>query len=84
MSEYERQRIPLNVVALNPSPEDERFFRRLLREPDALSFAQLPSARSREPSGATFPIALVAAAIAAAVALAGLELWGARLTWRTA
>jgi hypothetical protein len=84
MGEYERGGIPLNVVALNPSPEDERFFRRLLREPDALSFARLPSERVSEPTGATFPIALAVLAVAAALALAGLELWGARLTWRTA
>jgi hypothetical protein len=84
MSEYKREGIPLNVVALNPSPEDARFFRRLLRDPDALRFARLPEERAPKPEGAEFPAALAAAALAAAVALAALEFWAARLTWRTA
>jgi hypothetical protein len=84
MNEYERERLPLSVVSLNASSEDERFFRRLLREPDALTSARLPNERASAPTGATFPAALAVAAVVAALALAALELWGARLTWRGA
>lgn len=84
MAEYERGGIPLSVVALNPAPEDERFFRRLLREPDALSLARLPRERLAEPEGAELPLLLAAGTLLAALGLAVNELWGARLVWREA
>ena len=82
MAEVEAEGTPLSVVGLNPSPEDERFFRRLLREPEQLRFAQLPAQRAPAPEGASLPLTLIAAALVATVALAVALLWGARLGWR--
>jgi hypothetical protein len=82
LSELEAAGTKVSIVGLNPSPEDERFFRRLLREPGELRFARLPTQRAEAPSGAAFPWPLVAASLAAAAALALALLWGARLTWR--
>ncbi|MGE5689359.1 MAG: vWA domain-containing protein [Pseudomonadota bacterium] len=84
LAELETAGTKVSVVALNPSPEDERFFRRLLREPGELRFARLPMQRASTAEGASFPWPLVAASLAAAGALGVAVLWGARLTWRQA
>jgi hypothetical protein len=84
IGELEEDGTPLSIVALNPAPEDERFFRRLLRDPEELRFARLPAQRRAAPAGAAFPWALAAAALAVSGALAGALAWGARLTWRPA
>jgi hypothetical protein len=82
MAEIEDAGTPLSVVALHPAHEDERFFRRLLREPEQLRFARLPAQRAPAPEGASLPTTLIAAALVATVALAVALLWGARLGWR--
>ena len=79
--EYEHRRIALRIVGLDPDPEDERFFRRLL--PTAAAAVPRPRTldRARTDERAAFPTPLVAAALALALALAGNELWCARITW---
>ena len=52
MLDYERRGVPLRVVGLNPSPEDERFVRRLLRRPEDLVAATLPGERTASASAA--------------------------------
>lgn len=82
LEQLQRRGLVIRVVGLNPAPEDERFFARLLAEPDALRRATLdaPSAGSAR---AHFPLALVAVGVLLALALAGYELWRARLRWGT-
>ena len=43
---YSRRSIPLNVVALDPAPEDREFFLELLDNPGAISNVQLPTAQT--------------------------------------
>ena len=43
---YSRRSIPLNVVALDPAPEDREFFLELLDNPGAISNVQLPTAQA--------------------------------------
>lgn len=81
---YRDERLPLHVVGLNPSSEDERYFRNLVRGGGSYAQAHLPG---EQPEGMTrtgFPVWLVAVALAVALALAANEVAGARLTWRTA
>ena len=81
----ERRRDALYVVALNPSPEDERFFRRLLREPDELRFARLPAERCCRAGGRHLPGCTGGSGgRLRRLALAAARAWGARLTWRAA
>jgi hypothetical protein len=70
----------VRVVGLNPAPEDERLFVRLLGEPDAVAQATLdaPAAAS---TGADVPWTLLALGLLLALALASHELWRARLRW---
>lgn len=66
---FRESRIPLEVVGLNPSPEDERFVRRLLPRGGEIALAPLPEehvAGAHEP----FSAALVAVALAAAASVA--------------
>jgi hypothetical protein len=79
---YRNERIGLHVVGLNPSPDDERIFRRFVRGTGSFSQAHLPGAASAGAAEASFPVWLVAAALALVLLLAGHELWDARLTWR--
>jgi hypothetical protein len=76
----DRRGVAVRVVGLNPAPEDERFFARLLAEPESLRRATL-----EEPSASgvrvSFPLPFVALAALLAVALAAHELWRARLRW---
>ena len=74
---FRRLGIPVRVVGLNPSPEDERYMERLLRRPADLSPATLPGEESD--SGGAVRLSLVLAALAAAVALALRELLLTRL-----
>jgi hypothetical protein len=74
---FRRLGIPVRVVGLNPSPEDERYMERLLRRPADLTPAALPG-EARE-SARGIRGALVLAALAAAVALAARELVLTRL-----
>jgi hypothetical protein len=70
----------VRVVGLNPSPEDERLFARLLGEPGAVAQATLdaPVAAS---TGADIPWTLLALGLLLALAVAAHELWRARLRW---
>ena len=70
---YQRLGIPVRVVSLNASPEDERYVARLLRRPTDLSVATLPGADSGGGHG-TVRLSLFLAALAAAAALALREL----------
>jgi hypothetical protein len=80
---YRQDGIPLHVVGLNPSPEDERLFRRLVQGTGSFSRARLPSER-RGSGDTAFPAWLAAVALVLAAGLAVNELWGARLTWASA
>ena len=82
LERLQRRGLVVRVVGLNPAPEDERFFGRLLAEPDALRRATLeaPSASSAR---ARFPLVLVALGVILALTLAAFELWRARLRWGT-
>ena len=79
--EYRRAGIPLYVVGLNPSPEDEAFMRRVVPPNGQFTTASLPGggdARSRAP----LPVGLIALAAAAALLAAGLLVASERLRWR--
>jgi hypothetical protein len=79
---FVRQGIPLQVVALNPAPEDERVFRDILDKPTALVSLR-PTRRqpSREEQLAQFPSGLVAAGGILLVVLGANEVALARLSW---
>lgn len=84
---YEARGIALRVVGLNPTPGDAAFFRRLLRDDDAVVEARLPGEGRLEGQrrvSSSFPTGLVVAACILLVLLAANELWAARLTWRRA
>jgi hypothetical protein len=82
LDELEATGTTVRVVALNPAPEDERLFARLLGEPDALARATL-DAPIGAPTEAAFPWLLVTFGLLVALALAAHELWRARLRWKT-
>ena len=70
----------VRVVALNPDPEDQRLFRRLLDEPDAVAPATL-EAPAADGAGAEVPWTIVVLVLLVALAVAAHELWRARLRW---
>jgi hypothetical protein len=70
----------LRVVSLNASPEDERFFRRVVRKDDLVR-APLAAAPASSAHSASLPAALAAAAVALALLLAAHELLFTRLDW---
>lgn len=78
---YRREGIPLSVVGLNPSSEDERLFRRFVGSTGSFSRAPLGSEQSRGSSGASFPGWLAVVALGLVLLLAVNELVCARLTW---
>jgi len=78
---YRRLGFALRVVALNPSPENERAFQRLLPDRNGISHARL-RARAEASSRTALPRALLVLAVAVAAFLAAFELWSAWLTWR--
>jgi hypothetical protein len=84
LTEFEREGLRLQIVSLNASPEDERFFARVLGGPKHLRPARLPGEQVEQPDRATLPLALAAAALAAVLLLAANELRFARLTWEGA
>lgn len=87
--EYERDRIPIRIVAVNPQPEDERFFRSAL-QPVGGSVTTLRAGvfgvASGGEGGSAFPVALVVLAALIALLLAlnehllGTLDWGRRET----
>ena len=74
---FRRVGIPVRVVGLNPSAEDERYMKRLLRRPADLSPAALPG--EERGGGGSVKLPLLLAALAVAVALALRELLLTRL-----
>jgi hypothetical protein len=78
---YRRDRIPLRVVGLNPSPEDQQFFQRLIGKQGAITSAHLPDGASAVSGRGGFPWLLAGLALAAALALAVNELLLTRLDW---
>jgi hypothetical protein len=80
---YRHEAVRLKIVALNPAPNDEQRFARLLGSASDISHAPLPGERTTS-SAARFPLWLAALAIAIAIALAANELFDARLTWDAA
>jgi hypothetical protein len=80
---YRHANIPVRVVALDPQPKDQQLFGRLLEQAATVEQGRLPGERATL-SGAPVPPLLTALAALVAMALAANELWGARLTWRSA
>jgi hypothetical protein len=77
---YRRDHVPVHVVGLNPTPSDSLFFQRLLQPSPVI--AEAPTLDQAAPHDITpFPWALVALALTAAAALAGLALWAPTLDW---
>ncbi len=80
---YQRERIPLRVVAIDPTAENERFFQGLLG-----ARPQRPRASGSSPAAGSssngLRVALFAVAALFLVLLAVNELACARLTWRSA
>jgi hypothetical protein len=74
---FRRLGIPVRVVGLNPSLEDERYIKRLLRRPADLSPALLPG--EDRGGGGRIKLSLLLVALAAAVALGLRELLLTRL-----
>ena len=72
----------MKVVALNPAPNDQQRFQRLLGKAAQISQAQLPGDRVAA-TGASFPVAMAVLAVVIALALAANELFSARLTLET-
>ena len=87
LAEYEREQIPLRVLGLSPSRDDQEFFERIVGEEAIVSSAELAPRREGRQAGAletsdAFPAALVAAALVLLLALAANEHWSVRLRWR--
>jgi hypothetical protein len=83
LAAYRRDRVPVRVIGLDPTPQDVLLFQRLIGP--AASIAQAPTLNQVPPHAVTpFPWTLVALAAAAAAALALLEAWSPRLDWGTA
>jgi hypothetical protein len=80
---YRKLGIPLRVVGLNPSPEDQRLVQRLLARPGDLDRAPTSSDVGSRSRGSS-PLPLVLLALAAAIALAALLVLAERLRWRVA
>ena len=70
----------MKVVALNPAPNDQQRFQRLLGKAAQITQAHLPGDRVAATS-ASFPVAMAVLAVVIALALAANELFSARLTW---
>ena len=83
LAAYRRDRLPVRVIGLSPTPQDVLLFQRLIGP--AASIAQAPTLNEVPPHAVTpFPWTLVVLAAAAAAALALLEGWSPRLDWGTA
>ena len=81
---FRREGLPLTVVGLSPDPQDERLFKELLPQ-GAVGLAAQPGLSGsgsglEQRSGA--PVALIAVALLALLALAANELLNGRLAWR--
>jgi hypothetical protein len=80
LAAYHRDRIPVRIVGLNPSPQDVTLFGRLVGP--GTTIAQAPTLEEAPTHRVTaFPTALVILALIAAAALAAREWWSPRLEW---
>jgi hypothetical protein len=82
LEEYQRNAIPVRVVALNPTPSDEELFTKLLGPSAPIAQGALPNGTPATHTHAPFPWLLVGLALAAAALLAAFEAWAPALTWR--
>jgi hypothetical protein len=80
---YVREGIPLRVVGIDPTPENDRFFQGLLQSRPLRVQAGRSSAIVQSSSSSGLPVALVAVAALLLVLLAVNEHACARLTWST-
>jgi hypothetical protein len=83
---YQQSHIPLEIVALNPTPADAEFFKNLLGTQALFQTAQLPT--SAEAAGklaltGTFPTAFVVVGCVGILLLAVNEWWAEPLRWRS-
>jgi hypothetical protein len=77
---YRRDRVPVRIVGLDPSPGDVSLFTRLLSpQPVVVEAPTLAEAPPRDTT--PFPWVLVALASAAAGAYATSSAWAPRLVW---
>lgn len=80
---YRRDRIPLRVVGLNPTPDDAALFQRLAGSTHAVVQAPPPVGPRRAGAASTeFPWTLVALTLASACLLAAGAAWAPRLDWQ--
>jgi hypothetical protein len=77
---YRQANIPVRVVALDPQPNDQQLFARLLERAATVEHARLPGERAST-TGAPVPEWLAALTVAVALVLGANELWAARLDW---
>ena len=78
---YRQQGIDIRIVALNPSPQDQDLFAKLLGQASHITQAHLPGDRTAV-SRSPFPVGLALLAVVLAVTLALYEFFSTRLTWR--
>jgi hypothetical protein len=77
---YRHLGIPIEVVGLNPSPEDFNFMQRLIPPGSGMVSAHLPG-EQRHVARASFPVSVVVLAAVLALVLAGLLAMTDRLRW---
>lgn len=83
MFAFRAEHVAVRVVALNPSPNDQALFEKLLGAATHLTQARLPGDRQTT-SSPGFPYALGVLALLIALALAANELYGRSLSWEAA
>lgn len=84
---FQDRKIPLEIVALDPTAANADFFRRLLGTEAVFQEATLPTdkqARGQLELTGTFPVALALFAALAVALLTVNEWWAAPLRWRSA
>lgn len=83
---YQQRQIPLEVVGLNPNPNDAEFVKSLLGPQAITQIAQLPhgaNAAGKIGLVSSFPKTLAIAVLAIVLLLTLDEWWGEPLRWRT-
>jgi hypothetical protein len=81
---FQNQKIPLEIVALDPTPSNADFFRRLLGDKAIFQKAELPTgaqARGQLELTGTFSVALALFAVLVIALLTLNEWWAAPLRW---
>jgi hypothetical protein len=81
---YRRDHVPLRIVGLNPSTQDEAFFHQLAGPSTPIVQSGVAAPGPQPHNRTPFPWVYVALVLAGAVALAANELWLARLEWEPA